>query len=140
MAYPRFKDWYEEGGQTGHADLPDADGATYRETLAQALAQRPVAVQVATWNDWQEGTQIEPSVEVGVRDLHATQTARRRLDPSFPFTGADLDLPLRLYRARRAGSDARQLDAVAEALRAGRAAEARRLLDTLTLVSSRVPR
>ncbi|MCG9894541.1 MAG: hypothetical protein MH204_03580 [Fimbriimonadaceae bacterium] len=130
-AFPRFHDWYEEGGQKGHLDLPDADGATYRRTLAEAIASKPDAIQVATWNDWQEGTQIEPSLEYGMRDLIATQEARRRLDPGFRYTAKDLDLPLAIYRLRKAGRSGLLLDRAREAFRAGRAAEARKILSGL---------
>lgn len=129
VAFPRFRDWYEEGGQTGYPDLPDDNGRTYRDTLGRALALNPPAVQVATWNDWQEGTQIEPSVEVGTRDLVATQDARRRLDPGFAYRPADLDLPLKLYRLRRETPERKGLDEAAEALRKGDVAAARRALD-----------
>ncbi len=127
-AYPRFRDWYEEGGQKGYPDLPDDGGRTYRETLDAALALHPVAVQVATWNDWQEGTQIEPSVELGYRDLAATQAARRRIDPAFRFQAADLELPLRIFRLRQNPKDAPLADRAAEALRAGDAARCREIL------------
>ncbi|MCW5942388.1 MAG: hypothetical protein KIS66_09165 [Fimbriimonadaceae bacterium] len=130
VAYPRFHDYYEEGGQTGHPDLPDEDGATYRRTLAEALAARCDAVQVATWNDWQEGTQIEPSVEFRYRDLIATQAARRRADRSFRFTAADLELPERLYRLRKGSGDRSRLRPIGEALLRGDVARARTLLKT----------
>ncbi len=100
-AYPRFHDWYEEGGRPGHAEIPDRMGAEYARTLDLALRSGADAVQAATWNDWQEGTQIEPSIELGFRDLIITQQARRRIDPDFAFTAADLELPLALYRLRR---------------------------------------
>jgi len=56
-------------------------------------------VQLVTWNDWGEGTQIEPSVEFGYRDLEATQRERRRMTPSFPCIAADLRLPLTMLTA-----------------------------------------
>ncbi len=127
-AFPRFRDWYEEGGQKGYPDLPDDSGRTYRETLEAALALKPVAVQVATWNDWQEGTQIEPSVELGYRDLAATQAARRRIDPAFRFQAADLELPLRIFRLRQNPKHAPLADRAAEALRAGDASRCREIL------------
>ncbi len=90
VAYPRFHDFYAEGGAKSYGQISDRDGATYRETLEAALKSGAQAIQVATWNDWQEGTQIEPSQEFGLRDLIATQAIRRRLDPSFPWTAKDL--------------------------------------------------
>ena len=90
-AFPRFKDFYEQGGGgKTHGELPDDDGRTYAETLAKGIESGADAVQVVTWNDWGEGTQIEPSREYGLRDLVATQAARRKIDPSFAFTKSDL--------------------------------------------------
>lgn len=130
VAFPRFLDFYEEGGQEGHPDLPDQDGSTYRRTLEAAIEARPKAIQVATWNDWQEGTQIEPSVEFGMRDLVETQRARKRLDPTFAFTSEDLELPLRLYRIRAPG-DTPELAAISSLLLRGEVTEARKRLDAL---------
>ncbi len=132
VAFPRFHDFYKAAGvSAGYGEIPDADGRTYETTLAEALAKGAPVVQVATWNDWGEGTPIEPSTEFGYRDLEATQRARRRIDPRFPFAAADLRLPMRLYERRKAGGDAKRLDAVAKALATGRSAEARRLLKGL---------
>ncbi len=129
IAFPRFVDWYEEGGQSGYPDLADESGATYRNTLDWAIKAGGQAIQVATWNDWQEGTQIEPSIEFGMRDLIETQRARKRLDPTFPFKSADLDVPLRLYRLRKSREvDEELLDRASKALFAGKVGEAKRLL------------
>jgi len=128
VAYPRFHDFYEEAGQKGYPEISDDGGATYRETLELALQDSPDAVQVATWNDWQEGTQIEPSTEFRYRDLIVTQAARRKLDPKFAFAAADVYLPLRLYRLRKSRPSS-GLDAVAKALQSGNTALAKRLLD-----------
>ncbi|MDH4389056.1 MAG: hypothetical protein QE269_10065 [Fimbriimonas sp.] len=107
-AFPRFKDFYDQGGGgKSHGELPDEGGKTYTETLSKAIDSGADAIQVVTWNDWGEGTQIEPSKEFGLRDLIATQVARRRIDPSFAFTKADLSAPLKLFEKRRAGDTER---------------------------------
>jgi hypothetical protein len=102
-AFPRFDDVYEQAGvgkSWGHID--DDNGQTYQTTLTKALKSSAAIVQIVTWNDWGEGTQIEPSVEDGYRDLEATQRLRRRyLDPSFRYTAADLRLPVRWYLLRK---------------------------------------
>jgi Glycosyl hydrolase family 99 len=82
VIYPRFHDFYSEakvGPSWGN--IPDDDGKTLQKTLDIALANHPRIIQFATWNDWGEGTQIEPSVEFGYRDLEAIQ---RRLKPNKP--------------------------------------------------------
>jgi len=131
VVFPRFHDIYAEAGvHESWGRIEDADGATFRESLAVALAAEPAMVQVATWNDWGEGTQIEPSVEYGCRDLAELQALRRRLDPSFPWAPADLVLGERLLSARRTGGDAATLDRAAAAIVADDPAVARRLLGT----------
>ena len=56
------------------------DGAVYRQTWeaalkaqAQQTAGMPNWVQIITWNDWNEGSQIEPSIEYGRFYLEETQ-------------------------------------------------------------------
>ena len=102
-AFPRFDDIYQQAGvipSWGHVD--DRQGQTYTDTLTRALQSQAPIVQIVTWNDWGEGTQIEPSVQVGYRDLAATQRLRRRfLDPAFTPTAADLLLPVEWFRLRK---------------------------------------
>lgn len=121
VAYPRFRDYYKTAGiGPGYGGIDDADGKTYERTLADAIGRGAPVVQVATWNDWGEGTQIEPSTEFGNRDLIATQTARRKIDPTFKFAAAALELPYRLFSLRKKGVDSRRLDAVAKAILDGK--------------------
>ena len=102
-AFPRFDDIYSQAGvgpSYGHVD--DRTGQTYLDTLTRALQSQAPIVQIVTWNDWGEGTQIEPSVQAGYRDLAATQRLRRRyLDPDFKPTAADLPLPVEWFRLRK---------------------------------------
>jgi hypothetical protein len=53
--------------------IPRADGATYAATWQAALAVEPASVLVASWNEWHEGSEIEPSREHGTRYLEATR-------------------------------------------------------------------
>ena len=130
VAYPRFHDFYKAAGvSSGYGVIEDRDGATYQRTLDDALSRKPPMVQVATWNDWGEGTQIEPSTEFGYRDLETTQRERRKLDPKFAFNADDLRLPMRLFGLRKGKADPRRLDEVSTDLRKGRTAAARKLLD-----------
>jgi len=102
-AWPRFDDIYKEAGTQhswGHID--DAAGKVYTTTLTRALESDSPVIQIATWNDWGEGTEIEPSVEYGYRDLEATQKLRKKyLDPNFAYTADDLRLPVRLFELRK---------------------------------------
>jgi len=116
-AFPRFDDIYQQAGvgkSWGHID--DRDGRTYTDTLTKALQSRAPIVQIVTWNDWGEGTQIEPSVQYGYRDLEATQRLRRQyLDPAFAPTAADLRLPVQWYALWKKYADNRAAEAQLEA-------------------------
>ena len=119
-AYPRFVDIYAKAGLSSYPLVSDLDGETFRRTMASALEGKAPVVQIATWNDWGEGTQIEPSKEFGYRDLEATQMLRKKyLDPSFSRTGSDLRLPDKLYQLRKAGKAKSQLDQVARMISLG---------------------
>lgn len=132
-AWPRFEDIYAQAGvQPGYGLIGDRGGLTYAETLGRALKSSAAIIQLVTWNDWGEGTQIEPSVEVGYRDLETTQRKRRSLDRAFLHTAQDLRLPIALYALqKKVGSDPRKrgkLDAISRLLFAGRTSRARALL------------
>lgn len=125
-AWPRFDDSYADAGlPSPHRTIDDKNGLTYTESLAQALQSKASIVQLVTWNDWGEGTQIEPSVEFGYRDLEVTQRGRRKYwEPNFPRTPRDLHLPLRLYNLQKKAADdpARRakLEAISHLLFAGK--------------------
>lgn len=133
-AWPRFDDIYGQAGvQPSYGVIDDQGGQTYAETLDRALQSDASIIQLVTWNDWGEGTQIEPSIEVGYRDLEETQRARRRaLDPAFPYTARDLRLPIALYELqKKSGSDPAQrakLNTISRLLFAGKVDRARALL------------
>ncbi len=129
-AFPRFDDIYRDAGVgDGYPKLPDDSGRTFQLTLRKALNSNARIMQIATWNDWGEGTQIEPSREFEYRDLEITQSLRRKyVDPHFPFRSQDLCIPLNLLRERKAdGSPVRQkaLDEVSIIVATGSIKQAR---------------
>ncbi len=133
-AFPRFHDIYREARiHESYGLIPDDDGRTFVTTLRRAITSKAPLVQVVTWNDWGEGTVIEPSAEFGYRDLEAMQRLRRELiDPSFATLQDDLRLAHRLYLLRRQEAERTVLrtknDEVSRLLATGRIAAAR---DTL---------
>lgn len=136
-AYPRFHDIYAEAKVPGsHVEIADDAGRTFAWTLERALKGGAPLVQVVTWNDWGEGTQVEPSVEFGYRDLEAIQRMRRQLvKPAFVPAPDDLRLAHRLYllrheQATRIGLE-KQLDEVAGLLASGQLAGARAMLEQI---------
>jgi hypothetical protein len=50
------------------------NGALYRRQWEAALAGEPDVVMINTWNEWAEGTMIEPTVEFGYKYLELTLT------------------------------------------------------------------
>lgn len=64
---------YEEGypGASGPV-APRNDGATYRAYWDVARASAPQWVLITSWNEWHEGSEIEPSVEFGAAYLQLT--------------------------------------------------------------------
>ncbi|CAM3444852.1 glycoside hydrolase family 71/99-like protein [Flavobacterium chungbukense] len=66
-AYPGFKDFYAEGGGGAAIGwtIDHKNGATLDETLTLAKNANVNYLQLITWNDFGEGTMIEPTVEFG---------------------------------------------------------------------------
>ena len=59
--------------------LPRENGATYRRTWEQCLASHAPWVAITTFNEWHEGSEIEPSVEYGEEYLKITAEYARVL-------------------------------------------------------------
>jgi hypothetical protein len=137
VAFPRFHDIYQEAGvHASWGAIADDEGRTFATTLERALKNEAPLVQIATWNDWGEGTMVEPSVEFGYRDLETVQRLRKAAgDPAFSFTSEDLRLPYRLLLLRREENRHSQikaeLDAVAVLLAMGAVSKARETLDRI---------
>ena len=132
-AYPGFNDVYP----THFRSLDARGGRTLRETLAVAMGGPWTTVQLVTWNDYGEGTGIEPTHEFGYAYLEMVQAARRaECGKAFPFTAEDLRLPARLYALRRqAGKPPAVLDRIARLLAEGRCRKAQRELDRVAPVA-----
>jgi hypothetical protein len=137
VAYPRFHDIYEEAKvHPSWGKIDDDLGKTFVSTLDKALRSGLPLVQISTWNDWGEGTMIEPSVEFGYRDLEVVQRRRRQfVERSFAGNAEDLRLPRRLFSLRKSAQGrstlARELDHVAELLRKRSLTAARAKLDSI---------
>ena len=127
--YPGFHSFYAEGGWGGGWFLIPTGPATWTATLDRALAAPHVRIlQLNTWNDYGEGTIIEPTREFGNQFLTILQ---QRLGVA--YGEKELLLVKQLFDARRANVSAwsEQLDAAAEALVHLRPEEARQILDRL---------
>lgn len=82
-AYPRFHDFYAEGGTgTSYGYVDFANGKTLINTLNKAKLREIEHLQLVTWNDFGEGTVLEPTLEDGFKCLEIIQE----------FTGVDYGL------------------------------------------------
>lgn len=122
---------YDDVYKRPNPRLDHRDGKTLRQSLDAALASPVEIVQLVTWNDYGEGTMIEPTHEFGYTFLEVVQEAtRRHRGDKLPYTAADLRLPEKLYRARKAGRLPRErLDQAAAALARGDCTAARLTLE-----------
>ncbi|TRZ45749.1 glycoside hydrolase family 71/99-like protein [Robertkochia solimangrovi] len=73
-AYPGFVDFYEEGGAESSIGftIPHNGGETLNETLQMASGSE--LLQLITWNDYGEGTILEPTHEFGFDYVNRLQT------------------------------------------------------------------
>lgn len=107
-AFPGFHDIYAQAGvHESYGSIDADDGRTLAESLAQALASGKPFVQIVTWNDFGEGTMIEPTRALGYRSLEALPRCR---------APATLRLPVLLHDLRERGGDAPRLDEAAARL------------------------
>jgi hypothetical protein len=105
-AFPRFHDIYQRAGVRNYwGYLGDRQAEIFRQTLSRGMTNASAFVEIVTWNDFGEGSMVEPTREYGFRDLGLVQDLRRlHLDPGFSLKTNDLALALQLYQLRRAYS------------------------------------
>ncbi len=98
-SYPGFKSFYQEGGWTegiNEWEINTDNGNTFVETLNYTHHEQSDFIQIITWNDFGEGTMIEPTLEFGFMYLQILQSYT-----GVEFTSNDLQIALDLYRARK---------------------------------------
>ena len=54
------------------------DGRTYRTYWDAAIKAEPDWIVITSWNEWAEGTEIEPSLELGDQYLHITDECAKQ--------------------------------------------------------------
>ncbi len=84
VAFPGYHDFYAQadaGKSYGHIGY--REGQTFADSFGQAMTSGSPIVQLATWNDYGEGTGIEPTADRGERDLEVVMKwLRPEADPS----------------------------------------------------------
>jgi len=95
VAYPGFRTFYEQGGWGGPGfSLPVALD-TFSQTLDLAIQANVPYIQLATWNDYGEGTMVEPTREFGNGFLNILQQRQ-----GLKYGDKELELVKSLYRKR----------------------------------------
>ncbi|WP_298474539.1 glycoside hydrolase family 71/99-like protein [uncultured Maribacter sp.] len=97
-SYPGFNSFYEEGGWGLQHDwsITHDNGNVFVETLNYTHHEAADFIQLVTWNDYGEGTVLEPTEEYGFLNLQLIQEYT-----GVNYVAEDLQVVLDLYRARK---------------------------------------
>ncbi len=130
--FPKFHDIYQQAGiHKSYGYLDDQSGKTFDHTLELAWQSNSELIQIATWNDYGEGTIVEPTKEFAYRYLESLQR-QFSAQGKFAYTSWDLRLPVMLHQLRKHYSANKELTAqlnnASKLLFASRTAEAKMLL------------
>lgn len=134
VVFPGYRDIYRESGlHDSYGFIDERGGKTFDETLTLALESDVQLIQIATWNDYGEGTVIEPTRKSGYRYLKIVQkhtTAHLRFVPD------DLRLPVMLYQLKKRHSQnesiMKNLQIATDLLFAGKCDKARTILEAIS--------
>jgi len=97
---PGFDDTGVWGWGKGPRVVERRGTQAYEETWREAIAAAPNAIQIVTWNDFEEGTTIEPSEEYGFTFVDLTEEFVAQFTQR-PIYLEDNQWPYRLFRLRR---------------------------------------
>jgi hypothetical protein len=102
---PGFDDIGVWGWGNGPRKVERDDGRTYEYRWEQMLKTNFRNVFIPTWNDWGEGTVIEPAVDFGDKYLAMTRQYAAKFKSS-EESNANLLLPLWIFKVRKTAADA----------------------------------
>ena len=133
IVFPGYRDIYEEAEvHDSYGSIDYRDGETFAETLDLALNSNAPIIQIATWNDYGEGTVIEPTKTFGYRYLEHIQ---KNADDDFPYGPDALRLPVILYqlkkRHERHSARMKELEKATDLLFAGKYNEGRSVIEAV---------
>jgi hypothetical protein len=115
--WPGFDDAGCWGWGVGHRGIDRAQGATYAYHWLRVQTAAYTLLQIATWNDWFEGSGIEPAEEYGYDYLEKTRTSiahwkhQESVKPNWA-------IPAWIYRTRKAKKNPEAVQAAELAARA----------------------
>lgn len=101
--FPQFHDYYQEGeGRSSFGSILSRRGRTFDATIKRAWESDSAIIQIATWNDFGEGTMIEPTREFGYQFLESIQNRVFEDDANkLNSVRSGLELPIRLYKLQK---------------------------------------
>jgi hypothetical protein len=101
-AYPGFLDFYKEGGwgEGFSWSIDMKNGETFRQNLQKAKNADVDYLQLITWNDYGEGTMIEPTQELGFKLLELVQNFT-----GVTYSATELEKIFDLYNLRKSNKD-----------------------------------
>jgi hypothetical protein len=70
--WPGFNDTGVSGWGSGNRIIEDREDKLYALTWEYALKNNPEWISITTWNDWNEGSNIEPGIKKGAKYLKMT--------------------------------------------------------------------
>ena len=131
VAFPGFRDIYKQAQlHDSYGSIDPRNGQTFAETFAMAQDSNSSIIQIATWNDYGEGTVIEPTKESGYRYLELVQ---KNAEARLPYGPKDLRLPVMLYQLKKRYAQnpeqMKQLQKAIDLLFTGKCTEARTHMD-----------
>lgn len=133
--FAKFHDIYQQAGLHGsYGFIDDREGKTFQETLDLAFRSNARLVQIATWNDYGEGTMIEPTTAFGYQYLESIQRRiMKHAKTPLALEANDLRLPVTLYELRKRNEGdsqvIRKLNQASELLFAGKKRSAESILN-----------
>ncbi|KAJ3660971.1 hypothetical protein Zmor_005397 [Zophobas morio] len=98
-AYPGFQPFYTNGGWPGPGYFIDYGVDTFQQTWDLALEYTEM-IQICTWNDYGEGTIIEPTLEYGTTFVDIIQQAT-----GSKYTHEDFEKLTEIYLLRKQHAD-----------------------------------
>lgn len=95
--YPGFNSYYDQGGWGGNWwSINHKNGQTLGATIQLAKNTNNKFIQLTTWNDFGEGTMLEPTQEFGYSYLRQIQQLA-----GVSYTESDLKIAERFYNLRK---------------------------------------
>ena len=126
-AMPGFHDHYKESGQgNGYTSYDREDGLLFERQLDAAKDAGLEWVQISTWNDYGEGTIIEPTTEFGYQYLEIVQQFA-----GVSYTQSQLELIFRWYQAAKSHKGDQRVTEAFDYLNALKPEKAEEIIKTL---------